>query len=107
MNLHLFVDDEKALPESTDSDIWVLARTYNQAIELLKGIVFKTVSLDHDLGEEKTGYDIACWLEERQHENKPIPTHIYAHSENPAGRINIERAIQSINRRREASGENG
>ncbi len=99
MNLHLYVDDERDLPESSEEDLWVLARTYAQAIELLAGWVFQSVSLDHDLGEERTGYDIVCWLERRQISGGHIPVVIKAHSANPVGRANIDRAVRTIERR--------
>lgn len=58
--------------------------------------------LDHDLGvfsgaggRERTGYDIACWLEQNpQH----LPDRIEVVSNNPAGKRNIEMALQRCRR---------
>lgn len=68
-----------------------VARTYNEAIELLSTsyVDYDLISLDHDLGEEKTGYDIAKYIVENQMTVPPIAIH----SANPVGRFNIEQLL--------------
>lgn len=68
-----------------------VARTYNEAIELIDAFraSYDLISLDHDLGEEKTGYDIAKYIVENQIEIPPIAIH----SANPVGRFNIEQLL--------------
>ena len=58
------------------------------------------ISLDHDLGEgAPTGYDFINWLERYviAHDLRELPR-IVSHSSNPAGRANIERAVEAIHR---------
>ena len=47
------------------------------------------ISFDHDLGEIKTGYDIAKYLVENE-----IKAYYNIHSANPVGRFNIEQLLQ-------------
>ena len=69
-------------------------RTYAEAIATIDyfskcegGIDF--ISLDHDLGEEKSGYDIAKYIVEEQ-----IPIGAFAvHSANPVGAKNIRELL--------------
>ena len=93
--MKLFVDDTRPCPAG-----WVLARTYKEAMAHLfycsNGV--SEVSLDHDLGEEKTGYDIACAIEEVAHTfdnyNPPL---IHCHSANPVGIKRIETVAKKVN----------
>lgn len=79
------------------------SRTYDDAIKWIEeswdDIVY--ISLDHDLGEDQTGYDIACHIENLLHRciiNQYHLPELRCHSANPAGRENIVRAFQSIER---------
>lgn len=87
----IYVDDERAIPK-----VWqiaygenvILCCTYRQAINALQTypkIGRTLISLDHDLGEEKTGYDIAKYIVE----NKIPLTGFFCHSFNPVGKMNI------------------
>ena len=78
----LFVDDIR-VPQSKD-DIEVV-RNYNDAISCLKNNTYDYISLDHDLGEDKTGYDIAKYIVENQIQLNGFRVH----SANPVGRFNI------------------
>lgn len=60
-----------------------IARSYQEAVDLLKD--FTIIDLDHDLGEEKTGYDICKYIVE----NNIKITRVYIHSSNPVGRFNM------------------
>ena len=61
-----------------------VARTYDEAIQYL-GDEYDVISLDHDLGEDKTGYDIAKYIVENQIQLNGFRVH----SANPVGRFNI------------------
>ncbi len=65
------------------------AKSYDAAIEYLERLWPDGVCLDHDLGGERTGYDIAKHIVDRcLDEGLPLP--LYAsQSDNPAGRENI------------------
>ena len=64
------------------------ARSYDEAV---KAITFEgpwdTIMFDHDLGEERTGYDIMCILER---EPKLIPNNILIITQNSAARPRME-----------------
>ena len=86
----IWIDDERLAPEG-----YRWCKNYNQAIAIIdyfskceNGI--DIICFDHDLGEEKSGYDIARYIAEHQ-----IPIESYeVHTANPAGRKNI---IQLLN----------
>lgn len=86
MRTVLYVDDIR-IPKVWKEDVVkvTIARTYDEAIELLKNYKYDIIDLDHDLGEEKTGYDVAKFIVEEQI-NIPI---VYVHTANPVGRMNI------------------
>ena len=92
----LLIDDQRNLPADR------VARTYQEGIDALAEQHWDLVYLDHDLGDysgaggrEMTGYDIACWLERNpQH----LPNRIEIVTNNPAGRRNIELALQRLYR---------
>lgn len=66
----------------------------------------KELDLDHDLGDEgtapeRTGYDVLVWLEEAIVSGKfthRLPK-IYLHTDNPAAKERMKKAIASIHRR--------
>ncbi len=103
----LYVDDIRDPPAG---DLWDLARTYEQAIDLLYNNQYDILSLDHDLADvhykikdwsrstsvdelavfdERTGYDIALWLAERKNDGFYVPPVILCHSANPVGKERI------------------
>jgi hypothetical protein len=78
--MKLYVDDVREAPEG-----WVLARDYFAAVDTMERRIPESLSLDHDLGAQASGYDVAKYLV-----NHAIwPRHIYCHSMNPVGRENI------------------
>lgn len=80
-----FLDDK--------NEVW-FCTTYDTAVNVLRDNQIDALYLDHDLGEGKTGYDLACWLEEQEYlGNLPIPRLIYIHSENTVGAANIQRVF--------------
>ena len=92
----LYVDDIR-FPEyfhQIGAEITV-ARTYNEAIQYIDDS-YDIISLDHDLGEEKTGYDIAKWIVEQDilgNISIPEDFQFHVHSANPVGKINIEKYL--------------
>lgn len=92
--LKIFLDDERQEPKG-----WIKKSNYLQCIEILEQCKVSHLSLDHDLGEEKTGYDVVKWIEEKSfHDASYQPPIMIIHSANPAGRQNMERGIASIQR---------
>lgn len=90
--MRVWLDDERPLPADYDCHV----KTVESAIELLETGVVSTISLDHDLGTEKTGYDVACWLEEQAAKGLLGHMRIHCHSQNVVGRNKIRQAIASI-----------
>jgi len=91
--MRLYLDDVRPTPEGFD----LRAYTAQEAIAYLKAGTVTFISFDHDLGppEAGTGYDVACWIElAAVGEDIVVPTWD-VHSDNPVGRMNIIRAMQS------------
>lgn len=86
----IWVDDMRPAPEEFARH----CKTYNQTIASLNYFMWceggiDVISLDHDLGEEKSGYDIAKYIVEEQ-----IPIGAFAvHSANPVGAKNIRELL--------------
>ena len=83
--INLYVDDIRRCPND-----FVVARNYDEAIELLNNKKINILSLDHDLGidehgVEKNGYDIVKYICERG----ISPKKIYIHTDNVVGRDNM------------------
>ena len=96
IHIKIWLDDVRDAPD----DSWTIARTYDECVNILMFTLdcVSDISLDHDLGEEKTGYDIAKLIEELVQDYNYFPPRIFVHSDNPVGRANMWAAIQSINR---------
>lgn len=99
---YIYVDDIRKCPyHEDDRFITFIPRTYNAAIEVIDYCSsFKDseiyIDLDHDLGEEKSGYDICKYIVEKQ-----IPIAGYAtHSMNPIGVFNIHQLMDHYGYRR-------
>jgi hypothetical protein len=87
-SVNLFVDDERDLDTfmpGSYTGTWLYARNFKQAVSLLSLNNINEISLDHDLGKGKTGYDLAKWMTA----NKKWPEKVHVHSANPVGRKNI------------------
>jgi hypothetical protein len=92
--MNIWLDDERPMPEGYDIHV----KTAEEAIELLKSGKVTSISLDHDLGQDKTGYDVAKWIEEAAYDGRLAPIHLVIHTQNVAGRANIAAALQNANR---------
>jgi len=76
--INIFLDDLRPAPEG-----FVLARTAEEAIRLLKMEKVDTLSLDFDLGWDRpTGFAVARFMAETGR----YPRHIVLHTANPFGR---------------------
>ena len=93
--MNIFLDDVRDAPKG-----WIKVRWPNEVIEYLKTGKVKTLSLDHDLGDDEkgTGYDIILWIEERVKLSEFNPPEIIIHSANSVGRQRMERGIEAIKR---------
>ena len=95
MKVYIWLDDVRDIGSPPfDWGLSVRAHSYADAIYYLTAYLKEDnevyISFDHDLGEEKSGYDVAKWLVE----NEPICKVYYrVHSMNPVGRANIERLL--------------
>ena len=85
----LLIDDLRVFPEVTAT-----ARTYAEGILLLReGAPWDELWLDHDLGEEKSGYDVMCWIEEHP---ELLPGSIRLVTANPVGRERMDLVIRKL-----------
>lgn len=89
MKCYLFIDDLRIPAPRPGYQLYV-ARTYDEAIRALEQQEFDLISFDHDLGEEKTGYDIAKYIVAS---NIKIKEGFKIHSANPVGRYNISQLL--------------
>lgn len=93
--MKLWVDDERQAPWG-----WVRADTFWVAYAWIwaEWPRLTEISLDHDLGGEKTGYDLLVKIEEAVASGAERGFEIHVHTANPVGRKNMLAAIASIER---------
>ena len=82
------------MPEGFDIHV----KTYEETIPLLIKNEVEYISFDHDLGTEKTGYDIASWIEKSAFAGTLDPIGWKVHSANPVGAKNIEVAMRQADK---------
>lgn len=82
---HLLIDDIK------DLNIENVARNATDGKIMLRDNPVTHLYIDHDLGEEESGYDIVNWALE----NDCLPPYVQIVSYNPVGRDNIIRALEN------------
>jgi hypothetical protein len=96
--MFLWLDDRRN-PNEHGAIGAVWAKTYEEAVCLLESGGVTVVSLDHDLtlsqtmgitDNEKTGYDVICWMEE----NNVWPEKVFVHSQNASGRLRMLQVVQ-------------
>lgn len=93
--MRVYLDDRRTAPEG-----WTLVKTAEEAIRLLESETVEAISLDHDLGTEKTGYDVLVRIEKILFDEQidfRVPE-IFLHTANSPGRDRMLLAIQSIAR---------
>lgn len=91
----LWIDDIRVPQSDMQTDI---ARTYDEAIDLLSKNNYTTIYLDHDLadfkdGKERTGYTIVLWLVQRKFDGLYVPQEYRFLTANPVGRKNMKNVI--------------
>ncbi len=93
----LWVDDRLAAPEG-----WVWAKGYKSAMRILEAedYDFEIISLDHDLGGKKSGYDILCKIEQRFNVYQNYTPFIGIHTANPVGMEKMQKVADKINARK-------
>jgi hypothetical protein len=86
----LWVDDVRPVPNNYIGDYYlIIARSYDAAIKELNRFRYDVICLDHDLGEEKTGYDICKYIIE----NRISCNEFRIHTSNPVGRQNMTQLL--------------
>lgn len=95
-NLKLYLDDQRPAPPG-----WDLARTSDDAIELLRTGNVVELSLDYDLGDPVygTGLQVLDWLERALEEGRVRMPQMSAHSASPLGRRRLEAQIEWLEQR--------
>lgn len=102
--MKLFLDDTRN-PKWEYFDDWLWVKTYTEAVKLLETGEVTEISLDHDLGDSwmfgseadgKTGYDVACWIEQAVLDGRIKRPIMHCHSMNPPGRIRIMAVINKL-----------
>ena len=90
--IYIYIDDMRQ--PFIHNAIWV--KSYDEAVAAMRNVVevmnmpiTLTIDFDHDLGEEKTGYDFAKWLIEQNYIGK-----FRIHSMNPVGASNIRQLLK-------------
>ena len=84
--MKIWLDDTREAPVG-----WEWVQDFQSAIFYLRMYreELEAVSLDHDLGGTKTGYDVICWMDA----NNIWTDDIRIHSMNPVGRQRIQQVI--------------
>jgi hypothetical protein len=91
--MKLWIDDERPAPEG-----WLWVKTSFDAIEALLHNDIEEISFDHDLGGHDTTMRVVEFIEERAYFKKMTRIKWNVHSANPAGRKNLEAALNSADR---------
>ena len=95
---HIWLDDMR-MPNVSPKNLIYWVRGYDAfvaTVKMLKDNINKCmVHFDHDLGEEKSGYDCAKWLVNWCIENDYGVPDYDIQSANPVGRQNIESVFES------------
>lgn len=91
--MRLWLDDVRPAPPG-----WVWAHNYAQAATAVKSGKVTFISFDHDLGEEKSGYDLAVLIEELASQDAIARFGWQVHSANPVGKIRIQVAMKSADK---------
>lgn len=95
---HIWLDDFRT-PTVPDDETVFWLKNYNDFVSCVMGLGTKIsnciVHFDHDLGEEKSGYDCAKWLIDWCLGHGYIAPDYDIQSSNPVGRQNIESVFKS------------
>lgn len=89
--MKLYLDDIRPAPEG-----YTLVTTAFDAVLKLSEGGIEEISLDHDLGDSATGYDVLLWIELAVVRFGYKPPRMLIHSANPVGRQRMALAIEAI-----------
>jgi hypothetical protein len=98
--VNVWVDDERD-PAQHGHAGWLWLKSGEEAVVWLFTVdmaAIENLSLDHDMGPGRTGYDVLTWIERRVADGATPPRHIYIHTQNPVGRERMRAARASIYR---------
>ena len=90
--MRVWLDDLRAMPPKGYD---LHAHNYREAIAALSRGTVTRISFDHDLGNGKTGYDVAKFIEKGAHDGSISRIEWSIHSANPVGRNNISAAMMA------------
>jgi len=92
--MRIWLDDLREPPGGPSA--WdAVCRTAKEAIDLIQSGKVTFVDFDHDLGTEKTGYDVALVIEKMAHQGQIPPINYNVHSANPVGAQRIKAAMDT------------
>ena len=91
MGIRIWLDDVRPMPE--EYALW--CKTAQECLEAVKTGNVDYISFDHDLGDPLTGYWVATNIEDMAYLHKINRIGWDVHSDNPAGRKNIDAAMES------------
>lgn len=103
MKFYLFIDDLrdpfkdnriKTMDLSEYELVWI--KSYDEVIQFLQTEWPDIIDFDHDLGEEKTGYDVAKYIVNTCLDKNCKLPEFYCHSANPCGKENILSLLQNF-----------
>ncbi len=89
--INIWLDDERDPNDPIiiklfgTKDNWTWVKTIEEALDIITTNKINMISLDHDLGYEKTGYDLITKIEELTFTGNLYPFYILIHSQNPVG----------------------
>lgn len=87
--MKLWLDDIRPAPDG-----WKAVTNWGDAIRILATGWVEEVSLDHDLGSDRDGYQVASFIEEAACFNRIPRLKWNVHSMNPVGRERITRCLE-------------
>jgi len=91
--MRVWLDDLRPAPDG-----WVWAQTAVEAYTFLIAGNVTEISLDHDLGDGPTGYNVACYIERGAVEGWLPRLVWYIHSLNMVGVANMRTALENADR---------
>ncbi|MBA2938896.1 hypothetical protein HZF08_11305 [Paenibacillus sp. CGMCC 1.16610] len=96
MKVNIYLDDLRDCPEG-----FLVARTFEEAIQYFKLYTVELLSLDHDLGEDENGNELRNGYDFVKYfcENGLSASKIYLHTDNPVGRKNMYETLLAAQRR--------
>lgn len=98
MKTCIWLDDIRT-PRQIENYAVIWCKNYQSVVDWINehGLP-NLIDFDHDLGEEKSGYDVAKFVVEYCMNHNTVLPHYHCHTANPVGRDNIEGLFESYNR---------